>query len=142
MVDIVGINSKKKPEQFGLGKIVKTLLITAVGTTPLMMVMMNPFMMHQLRFDENWNCIQKPGRADFYSLWSAILFFAVTVFRGTRKNKNPKASPRHNNSRKLDLLLFLCPIVLALMFYVVAMGLGKPQNVVATQEVLCSLGPH
>mmetsp|Transcript_33700 Transcript_33700/g.46114 ORF Transcript_33700/g.46114 Transcript_33700/m.46114 type:complete len:407 (+) Transcript_33700:79-1299(+) len=120
----------KKP--LSIQKAIFSVLMIGIFSTPLMMLTMIPFQLHQIRFElePSFHITQLPGKPDYISLWLAIALFSLIVMMGMiNKKPNPREILFHPG-RWLDGILFFgvviyCAVMAGVMIY------GDPSIVVA-----------
>eukprot|EP00729_Bicosta_minor_P001916 gene1916-15700_t len=107
------------------------LFVISVVGTPLMMVAMGPFQMHQLRFDFAEVAItQMPGRPDHVAIMLAITLFVFFARRGLSNAPCANRTFRELPNTIDAWLLLTSTLYFAVHLVIVAAG--TPESVVAT----------
>lgn len=109
----------------------KTTLFSALLTTPLMMLCMAPFQLHQLRVSfTTMQVTQMPGRPDGLALAAAIAAFLMILLGSDETvpaSRMKWLSPRRQWDRLLAMICVVYCVGLVLL-----MALGHPEDVIAT----------
>ena len=112
-----------------------SLIVSALITTPFMMLSMSPFQMQQLKFhfEPSFEIDQLPGRPDAIALGLALVTFLALTLRGwSRRGDNTTYSWFDTNATRSDDLLLLVSAWLHFTSFAAMMLTCDPSTIVAT----------